>query len=200
MKEWRLTREAFDGLLLALDPDRERAGNKYERLREKLTFLFEHRGCASSSDLVDEAFDRVARRLVEGEPIRDVVGFMTGVAHNLIKERWRDKSERTVALVDLRSSQEPVQPADAVDWPSDAIRGEGARDCLACCLTRLKPADREMIRDYYQNNTRANKENRQRLAQRLGIPLNALRLRAYRVRLRLESCVNSCLERQGGLK
>ncbi len=32
-EQWRLTREGFDSFLLSLDPDREKAGRRYELLR-----------------------------------------------------------------------------------------------------------------------------------------------------------------------
>jgi hypothetical protein len=35
-EKWVLTREAFERLLAWLDPDRERAGQKYEKIRQKL--------------------------------------------------------------------------------------------------------------------------------------------------------------------
>ena len=41
---WSLTKDAFDRLLSVLDPDRNEAGLKYERIREKLTNLFRWRG------------------------------------------------------------------------------------------------------------------------------------------------------------
>jgi hypothetical protein len=39
-------------------------------------------------------------------------------------------------------------------------------------------------------------ENRKKLAERLGVTLNALRARANRIRSNLEKCVVNCLKRQ----
>src|SRR5262249_61438816 len=58
-KNWVLTQEAFDQLLACLDPNRDRAGTKYEALRQKLIKFFAWRGCATAEDYVDEAIDRV---------------------------------------------------------------------------------------------------------------------------------------------
>ena len=43
-KGWVLTQELFDTLLDWLDPDRERAGQKYETIRLKLIKIFTSRG------------------------------------------------------------------------------------------------------------------------------------------------------------
>jgi hypothetical protein len=65
-KRWSLTAEAFDKLLVSLDPDRERAGEKYEHLRGGLVCLFEWRGAPFPEDHADEVINRVARKLGEG--------------------------------------------------------------------------------------------------------------------------------------
>ena len=47
---------------------------------------------------------------------------------------------------------------------------------------------------YYQEERRAKIELRQELADSLQIPLNALRIRAHRIRARLEQCITQCME------
>jgi hypothetical protein len=49
-----------------------------------------------------------------------------------------------------------------------------------------------LITDYYKDEKRQKINNRLSLAERLGIPLNALRSRAQRVREKLEQCVMQC--------
>jgi len=95
-----LTRESFDILLAQLDPDRERAGERYEAIRRKLVRLFEWRGCAAPEDLADETINRVARRLAEGVELRsaDPYGYFCGVAHLLYKEVLRRASREHRAL------------------------------------------------------------------------------------------------------
>jgi len=46
-----------------------------------------------------------------------------------------------------------------------------------------------LILRYYQGEQRAKIENRRALAERLGLTINALRIRASRIRSRLEACV-----------
>jgi hypothetical protein len=49
------------------------------------------------------------------------------------------------------------------------------------------------VLQYYQEEKRAKIEHRKRLAERLGIELNALRIRAYRIRAELYECIRLCL-------
>jgi hypothetical protein len=52
-----------------------------------------------------------------------------------------------------------------------------------------------MILKYYQGERGAKIENRKRLAEALSVPHNVLRNRAYRLRDRLQSCVEGCLKK-----
>ena len=67
-------------------------------------------------------------------------------------------------------------------------------DCLEHCLQGLPPKDRDLIGGYYQGETSVKIHNRRSLAAKLGVPLNALRIRALRIRERLEACVEGCLK------
>ena len=58
-----LTPETFATLLGCLDPDRERAGEKYEALRLTLVRFFQWRGAPFPDELADDTFDRVSKKL-----------------------------------------------------------------------------------------------------------------------------------------
>src|SRR5580700_5918445 len=58
-EKWTLTRESLEVFLNYLDADRERAGEKYETIRQKLLTLFRCNGCWTAEDLADETIDRV---------------------------------------------------------------------------------------------------------------------------------------------
>ena len=79
-KDGTLTQDAFDQLLLAFDLDREVAAQKYEFMRRKLVEFFEARGGDSPPDSADEAINRVARRISEGEQIDNLNSYCYGVA------------------------------------------------------------------------------------------------------------------------
>jgi hypothetical protein len=69
-------------------------------------------------------------------------------------------------------------------------------DCLERCLGTLPLADRELILEYYQGEQRAKIEHRSRLAAGAGLTMNALSIRACRIRNRLETCVDACAMQQ----
>lgn len=189
-KNWVLTQEAFDRLLVSLDADRERAGQKYERMRLKLVKYFEWRGIASPDGEVDETINRVARRIQEGAEIQNLNAYFYGVARivftELLKVRTRERQE--------------LDPSDAVELPAayDDTDEDERRTCLDRCLRRLSDENRGLIMEYYQDDEKGRKiEGRKRLAARLGIPLNALRIRAHRIRNGLEACVRACVGVRG---
>jgi DNA-directed RNA polymerase specialized sigma24 family protein len=61
-------------------------------------------------------------------------------------------------------------------------------------MERLTPDNRNLVLKYYQEEKRARIDHRKRLAEKLGIAVNALRIRAHRIRASLEECVQKCLE------
>jgi DNA-directed RNA polymerase specialized sigma24 family protein len=65
-------------------------------------------------------------------------------------------------------------------------------------LKKLSDESRELIVAYYREQQRAKIKLRKELAERLGIPLNALRIRAHRIRAKLEECVVNCLQQSQG--
>jgi hypothetical protein len=55
-------------------------------------------------------------------------------------------------------------------------------ECLDCCLHELKPEQRELVVEYYRDAKRQKIDRRRELAARLGISMNALGIRAWRIR------------------
>ncbi len=97
-KDWVLTPGAFERLLAVMDRDRELAGEKYETVRSKLIEYFEARSSSSPADMADEAINRVARKVEEGEAIQDLNRYFYGVARLLWKETLRSTKEEPVGL------------------------------------------------------------------------------------------------------
>ena len=61
---------------------------------------------------------------------------------------------------------------------------------------RALPAEhRNLILKYHEQDDRRNKDRRLELAARMALPMNALRIRVYRIRAKLEKCIENCLER-----
>lgn len=178
-KQWVLTQEAFDSLLNWLDPDRERAGQKYETIRLGLIKIFACRGCRDAEELADESINRVTSKV--GELAKTFRGdpslYFYGVGHKVHLE-YSSKSPLKLEL--------PVPTPDE----SETV----AYDCLDECMTKLTAKNRELVLRYYQEDKRAKIDNRKQMAEELGIGLSALRIRAHRIRVPLQKCVESCLE------
>src|SRR5215831_3124855 len=111
-EKWALTQKAFHGLLAALGPDRDKAADRYLEIRRNLVRLFEWRGCATPDDYADETINRCARKIGDGEHIRDLASYSIGVARMLLRERARTST-------DVRSLDQipepytlPVEPAE----------------------------------------------------------------------------------------
>ncbi len=174
-----LTQAAFDSLLSWLDADREQAGRKYEQIRQRLIKIFTCRGRPDAEELADETINRVT--LKAQELSKDYVGdpalYFYGVAQKVYLESLRKRPEPP-----------PVPPPDAT---SEEVEAE--YECLESCVGRLPPGHRELVLEYYQNDRRAKIDHRKELAARLGIAQNALRIRAHRIRLTLQRCVEGCL-------
>src|SRR5690349_12297755 len=93
-----LTQQAFYRLLTCFDSDPERAGEKYEILRRKLVRFFEWRACGSAAlDLTDETINRVARRIDEGETVRNLSNYAYGVARMVYFERMKELKREEAA-------------------------------------------------------------------------------------------------------
>ena len=193
-KDWTLTKEAFERLLDSLDANRERAGEKYENVRRKLIEFFEARGSNSPADHADQTINRVARRLDEGEGVKDLSAYSYGVARLLLKETLRGRGKEPLTL-DLAPA-----PLIVTDDDEDERRHleEARLKCFEVCLSNLPAASRVLIIEYYREEKGIKIEQRKRQADALNMSLNALRLRACRIRAGLGDCINSCIERLSG--
>lgn len=193
-KDWILTEEAFERLLVSLDPNRDQAGRIYENVRRKLIEFFEARGSHSPEDQTDETINRVARKIEEGEDVREPARYFYGVARLVWMEllRLRDKEPVALELVP------PVVARDHEEQENMVQEREHRLDCFEVCLGQLPPVNRILIIEYYKEEKALKIEQRKRQAELLSISLNALRLRASRIRADLELCIKSCLGRSTG--
>lgn len=183
-EKWILTQEAFDKLLHALDGESERAGNVYQETRSNLIRFFEWRGCPFPEDHADETINRVAKRISEGEQIRELTKYFFGVARLVCLEIQKERARELRALNRV------------AEWETSyAASAEPRLDCLRLCLKSISPDQRNLITGYYQGDKRKKIRNRQNLSEQLQIPIGTLRMRALRVREQLELCVEKCLDK-----
>jgi RNA polymerase sigma factor (sigma-70 family) len=177
-KNWVLSQEDFDALLDWLAPDRDQAGLKYEAIRRRLITIFTGRRCPIAEDLTDETINRVASKLAE---VRDTYEgdpalYFYATANYIHQEYLRKKP--------------PEPPPPNLDDPEEL---EERFRCLEDCLGQLTAENRELVVEYYQDDKSERIFRRKRLAERLGIAPNALRIRACRIRTSLEECLEKCL-------
>jgi RNA polymerase sigma factor (sigma-70 family) len=162
---------------------------QYERLRGRLVRIFARRGCQSPEDLADETIFRVTEKVheiaanYEGDPAR----YFYAVARNVYMEYTR--RPETVLFEE--------NTASTVDVDHDPTGDEEAYACLERCLKKLAENERRLISEYYWYDKIAKIDYRKKLAESLGLGLNALRIRAYKIRRRLYKCVSSCLKGKG---
>src|SRR5215210_2942142 len=183
-QKWTLTQEAFDKLLVTLGGDRESGSEKYLEIRGNLTRFFEWRGCSFPEDHADETINRIAKKVGEGEEILNPSGYAMGVARLLLLEIIKGRQKEQSALNEISITSEIYTVSDD---------GESRLTCLRNCLQTLSPDSRELILEYYQGEKTEKIQNRKKLLERLGVPVNTLRMRALRLRERLQACMEECL-------
>jgi DNA-directed RNA polymerase specialized sigma24 family protein len=171
-----LRQPEFDALLASLASTREQAGEQYESIRNKLLRYFEFHRCVPADEYADATIDRVARRIAGGERIRspNPYRYFLGVAKNVFLE-WR-----------RRQARRPQEYASEMTLEQDPpVR----LTCLQCCMSALTPDGRELLEAYYL-------DARTELAAREGVTPNALRLRVFREKQKLKTCVARCIGHQ----
>jgi DNA-directed RNA polymerase specialized sigma24 family protein len=185
-RKWVLTQEGFDRLLAAFGGDRDSAGQKYIEVRGNLIRFFQWRGCPFPDDHADETLNRVARKLAEGEAIQNPSAYCIGVARLLLLEINKGRIREQQALGEMAGSQAAA---------GDDAESEAMIECLRVCLASLPAENRELIIAYYEGEKGTKIENRKRLTERFRVPVNTLRMRALRLREKLQACVEQCVQK-----
>jgi DNA-directed RNA polymerase specialized sigma24 family protein len=177
-----LTCQKFDALLQWLGSDPDSAGKEYVVIQKGLIAMFAAEGFSDAEGLADETINRVADRLPEigpdydGKPVR----YFRGVAKNIIFETRRRR--------EIATDSPPERPAKPVEVSDEY-------NCLIRCLTFLSFKDRNLILDYHVYEGHDKVLNHLAMADENKTSISNLRVKAYRIRERLEKCVRECLER-----
>jgi len=137
------------------------------------------RGCTLAEELADETIDRVARRVsdIQATYVGDKAIYFLGVMNNVHHEYLRRPSMPRV-----------------IETNEESNAREQIHVCLDRCLEKLTPYARQLIQRYYAADRQAKIDLRKVIARELGIKTSTLRLRALRIREKLQTCVESCLE------
>jgi DNA-directed RNA polymerase specialized sigma24 family protein len=176
-KEWVMTEEEFSKFLAWLNPNRNLAADMYETIRRRLIKFFICRGCAVSEELADETINRVIRKIQEiGDSyVGERIPYFIAVARNVYLENLR--------------KQPPLQPPTT----ESSFATDEELDCLDGCMERFTPRTRDLVISYFQEDKHDKIVHRKKLAEELGVPLNALRIKVCRIRAKLQTCVFDCL-------
>lgn len=194
-REWVLTQESFDRLLAYLDADRDRAGEQYEKIRLKLTKFFRWHGCPVPDEYVDRTINRVARRIHEGASLHvsNPYLYFHGVALNVLREYWRTPGRDEHPLESLPPAQAPAEhPETRATEEGQQAATERRLVCLKRCLGSAEPEHRRLLTEYLRDAPGRTIDHRKRMAGALNIPLNALRVRVFRIRSVVRDCVRRC--------
>ena len=191
---WVATEGSFKALLEWLDGGFDSKGEAYLEVRRRLVTYFDRKNCLNADDLADETLNRVQRRLEEMGSIdaESPAKYCYTVARYVFLEHLRSGRAKEVSddLVDSAASK---NAADAFAAEEETRERERALACLEKCVTELDAERREMVIGYYYGEQRAKIENRRRLASKFGLTMNALSIRTFRIRERLETCVRRCI-------
>lgn len=173
----------FETLLSWLAPDREIAGQKYEAIRTRLIKIFYARGCCQAEEMADKTIEIV-----------------TSKVHSLCQSYEGDPALYFYAVakkVFLDFSRQPKVaelPDTLIEKATESEKIEADYECLEKCLQHLTLDQHEFIINYYQNDKQAKLEQRKKMEQDLIISNQLLRIRAFRIRKRLQKCVLRCLK------
>jgi DNA-directed RNA polymerase specialized sigma24 family protein len=178
MKILDLSEESFFRLLARLNADPVLAGEEYEKLRARLMYFFERKGCRTPAELSDETINRIARKMEEGLEIENLFKFSYGVARLVLLEHWRDPKREWDQLDQRLSSPR-----------SDREFDERRMHCMEKCLQELPSEDRDLI----VKNCTLDKKGKEEVARALGLTMNALRIRTFRIRTKLHECREKCI-------
>lgn len=197
-----LTELAFTRLLEWLDDGVDSNGATYLEMRRRLVSYFDRRNRPASDELADETLNRISRTLERGGVIAVTppARYCFVVAKFILMEDFRH-DRRRVPLNEPRRIEISRTRRIGLVWPDDrdALK-EQHLECLDSCLRELRPDQRELVVEYYRDARQSLIERRRDLARRLGISMNALTIRAYRVRDALRTCMEARRLRDDGLE
>jgi RNA polymerase sigma factor (sigma-70 family) len=188
--EPELNSRTFAQLLDCLDADHERAAEKYEDLRRTLIRYFGWRGAPFPEEHADETFNRLAKKLGEGIQIKNIGAYAYEVARLVCLEALKAHAGKRAPLEAIKHQ------AAAANFAEETAEKEMCLACLDDCLAALPTEGRQLIVEYYRDESRDRIDRRRALAEQLGLQREALANRAQRVRDKLEQCVTRCLRKK----
>lgn len=218
MNLFNLSPEDLSRFLLLFDSDREVAGEKYQRLRRKLSMFFSKKECLVINRLVDKVFDQIFNMIIKGEKIEKIDHLaLFKASRHVLPEYRRDfnknqqkfvSSDDNLALdidnyINKNNQDERLKNDEEIIineiFPNLKNEGDKRLPHIRFCMEKhAKTADaKQMILTYHYNENQKQYQVRKKLAEYLGISSGNLRIRVNRLQEKLFDCINDCLEKEG---
>jgi len=173
----------FEKFLLWLSADRDLALKKHREIMRMITRYFVRKGCPEPEELAGRTRDRVIEIVNAGSEYPNQEALFYGVGSRVWQEYFREPKP------------EPLQADDLLPMPTlETEDKELEAYCLETCLAKLTDSENDLIKRYYQDTGRRKIESRKQLADEHG-GNNSLRIKAFRIRTKLRSCINECMDR-----
>lgn len=170
--------KAFERFLIVLGQGAAGAA-AYNELRDLLIRFFRLKGLRQTEKAADETLDRVALKLTHGEQIEDFTKYALTVARYIFFEQQRLEIKE-------RKAGESFH-AQIAQNGFDPQKGEELTHYRRC-YKALKPDERHILEEYFADRPEID-DARVKLAEKLGVSGNALRLRVFHLRRRLADCL-----------
>ncbi|MEP7075683.1 MAG: hypothetical protein ABI878_07705 [Acidobacteriota bacterium] len=190
--DWTPSEGSFKRFLVWLDQGTDTEGQSYLGMRDRLVTYFDRKNCSSPDELADETLNRVTRRLEEEGDIDSEAPakYCYTVARYVFLESLRSGRDKHVSIDE--ASEQGKRELAAAEVDGDKELKEKMLSCLDHCTSKLDEPSRDIIIRYYYGKEREKIDNRRAMAESLGISVNALSIRACRIRDKLEGCVGNC--------
>jgi DNA-directed RNA polymerase specialized sigma24 family protein len=180
------TATGFELFLKTLHEEHSEAAEKYLALRERLERFFEWRDCENVEELTDIVFDRVVKKITEGEKIENTEAFCVSVAKFVLLENRRDVLQK----VELNENSGKII-SDETESNINELKDKRFK-CLDKCLAKFPDDKRKLLIGYFDTDEETMISTRQKMAEKIGINLNSLRIRISRLKTKLEKCTKEC--------
>lgn len=196
-KNWDLTADAFEKLLLSFDEDQEKASVIYEDIRRRLIRQFRANQSLIAEEQTDEVFNRVARKISEEGFLLEretIYSYFHQVARYVLLESQRQSRRKILGLEDLATGEEPsYDSVEVFEKLQDRHRTELGLNTLKQCREYLNKQELTVLDEYNSALGKDKKQQHERLAQSLGKSQNALKISINRIRKKIIECAKKKL-------
>ncbi|HMS41293.1 MAG TPA: hypothetical protein PKE69_13770 [Pyrinomonadaceae bacterium] len=183
IKSSEVTPENFEIFLRWLNPQIEKAGDEYERLRFRLITFFTSRRCIYADELADVTLNRTIEKVTQlnAETIENKTSYVYAIAKYVYLESLR-KEKSFLEIEDKHFTAKPFQEEDV------------SGICLDKCLGNLEFDQRKFILEYFSESKAQKIALHKKTADNLEISPTALRMKASRIKQKLSVCVKDCIK------